>query len=149
MTTTANAAGQTQTTTLQLQPYVFFYGRCEEALEFYKKVFGGTYEAMRNSDSPYADQTAPDFKNKIMHASFTAPGVSFFASDGREAKTIDPDEGNISLALNAIDRAAGERTFNALAEGGKVGMPIEDAFWGGRFGMVQDRFGIEWMCTLP
>ena len=149
MTTTANAGGQTQTTTLLLQPYIFFYGRCEEALEFYKKIFGGTYEAMRNSDTPYGEQMPPDFKNKIMHASFTAPGVSFFASDGREAKSIDPDEGNVSLAINATDGAAGERMFNALAEGGKVTMPIENAFWGGRFGSVQDRFGIEWMCTLP
>jgi PhnB protein len=147
MTTTANTG--TQSTLLQLQPYVFFYGRCEEALEFYKKAFGGNYEAMRNSESPMADQVSPDFKNKIMHASFTAPGVSFFASDGREGKTVDPDEGNISLALNATDRAQGERVFNALAEGGKVTMALDDAFWGGRFGMVQDRFGIEWMFTMP
>jgi PhnB protein len=152
MTTTGNTTtGQTtsQTTKLQLAPYIFFYGRCEEALEFYKKALGGTYEAMRNTDSPMADQTPPDFKNKIMHASFTAPGVSFFASDGREAKTINPDEGNISIALNAIERADGERVFNALADGGKVTMPLDDAFWGGRFGMLVDKFGIEWMFTMP
>lgn len=147
MTTTANTG--TQPAVLQLQPYIFFYGRCEEALEFYKKALGGTYEAMKNAESPMADQVPPDFKNKIMHASFTAPGVSFFASDGREPKKIDPDEGNISLALNATDAAQGERVFNALAEGGTVSMPIADAFWGGRFGMLQDRFGIEWMFTLP
>jgi len=147
MTTTANTGAQSAV--LQLQPYIFFYGRCEEALEFYKKALGGTFELMRNADSPMADHASPDFKDKVMHASFTAPGVSFFASDGREAKKIDPDEGNISLALNATDAAQGERVFNALAEGGNVTMPIADAFWGGRFGSLQDRFGIEWMITLP
>jgi PhnB protein len=149
MTTTANTAGQTQSTALLLQPYIFFYGRCEEALEFYKNAFGGTYEAMRNSDSPMADQVGGEWKNKIMHASFTAPGVSFFASDGREAKPIDPEEGNISLALNATDASTGERIFKALGEGGKVSMPLDNAFWGGRFGQVVDRFGIEWMLTTP
>lgn len=134
---------------LQVEPYIFFYGRCEEALEFYKKAFGGTYEAMRNSDSPMADQTPDNWKNKIMHASFKGNGASFMCSDGREGKTIDPEAGNISLGLAATDAATGERVFNALAEGGKIVMPLDAAFWGGRFGMVQDKFGIEWMVTLP
>ena len=133
----------------QLQPYIFFYGRCEEALEFYKSVFGGTYEMMRVSDSPMADQMPPEAAKSVMHASFTADGVSFFASDGREVKTVDPDAGNISLALHYDDGAEGERIFSALAAGGKVTMPIEKAFWGGRFGMITDRFGSEWMMTLP
>lgn len=146
MTSTAHAAG---TNVLQLAPYIFFYGRCEEALEFYKNVLGGSYEAMRNSDTPMADQVPADWKNKIMHASFTAPGISFMASDGREAKPIDPDAGNIAVALTAPDRAQGERIFNALCEGGSVNMPLGDAFWGGKFGSVNDRFGIEWMVTSP
>lgn len=136
---------------MKLQPYVFFYGRCEEALDFYKAAFGGNYQAQRNSDAP-AEMTAQldeAFKNKIMHASFTAPGVAFYASDGREAKTIDPDEGNVSLCLDAADAAEGDRVAKALADGGKTVMPLEAAFWGGRFGMVQDRFGIEWMITAP
>jgi PhnB protein len=146
MTTTdtkANAA------VAQLAPYIFFYGRCEEALEFYKKVLGGSYELQRNSESPMADQVSADFRNKVMHASFNAPGISFMASDGREAKTIDPEAGNISLALSATDRAEGERIFKALSDGGNVKMPLEDAFWGGKFGMFDDRFGIEWMFTTP
>ena len=132
-----------------LVPYVFFYGRCAEALEFYKSVFGGDYEASRVADSPMADQMPPDARDGIMHASFTSNAVRFFASDGREVKTIDPEAGNISLALSAHDGAEGERIFNGLAQGGKVGMPIGDAFWGGRFGMLVDKFGIEWMMTLP
>lgn len=145
MTTT----GTDRAAALQLAPYIFFYGRCEEALEFYKSVFGGTYEFQRNGDSPMADQVADDFRNKIMHASFTAPGVSFMASDGREAKTIDPEEGNVSLTLTATDASEGKRVFDTLAAGGKVVMPLEDAFWGGKFGIINDRFGTQWMITTP
>lgn len=136
---------------MNMQPYVFFYGRCEEALEFYKKTFGGTYEASRNSDLPaeMASEVSEDSKNNIMHASFTSPGVSFLASDGRERKTVDPDAGNISLCLDAADAGEGDRVAKALAEGGKTVMPLGPAFWGGRFGVVNDRFGIEWMITAP
>ncbi len=134
---------------MELVPYVFFYGRCQEALDFYKSVFGGSYEAMRISDSPMKDQFPPEAANNIMHASFTAPNVKFFASDGREVKTVDPDAGNISLALNEVDGADAERIVNALADGGKLVMPLEPAFWGGRFAMVVDRFGNEWMITAP
>jgi PhnB protein len=147
MTTTMNASA----TSWQLQPYIFFYGRCEEALEFYKDAIGGTYELQRMDAAPpeMMGDVPADQRNKVMHASFTGAGLSFLASDGRETKTIDPEAGNISLALNAADRATGERIFNALSQGGKVSMPLDDAFWGGRFGDVVDRFGIEWMITTP
>ncbi|MBV8298591.1 MAG: VOC family protein [Candidatus Eremiobacteraeota bacterium] len=134
---------------MELVPYVFFYGRCQEALDFYKSVFGGSYQAMRVADSPMKDQSPPEAANNIMHASFTAPGVKFFASDGREVKTVDPDAGNISLALNEVDGADAERIVKALADGGKLVMPLEPAFWGGRFAMVVDRFGNEWLITAP
>ncbi len=133
---------------MQLQPYIFFYGRCEEALEFYKSAIGGDYELSRFEGSPMADEVSPNYRNKVMHATFNGPGLSFLAADGREGKTIDPDEGNISLCLATTDSAEGERVFNALAQGGTIGMPLGDAFWGGRFGMVTDRFGIEWMMTI-
>jgi PhnB protein len=133
----------------ELKPYLFIYGRCEEALEFYKRVFGGSYEAMRVGDSAVASQMPPGTEKNIMHASFTADGVAFFASDGQANKTVDPDAGNISLALSYDDAGRGEQTFNALGEGGKVTMPIDKAFWGGRFGIVVDKFGTEWMMTLP
>lgn len=134
---------------MQLAPYIFFYGRCAEALEFYKGVFGGTAEVMRVKDSPMAADMPGHAGDSVMHASFKAPGVEFFASDGREQKAVNPDEGNISLALDAASAEEGEKIFNALAEGGKVSMPIAEAFWGGRFGMIQDKFGLEWMMTLP
>jgi PhnB protein len=145
MTTTANAPAALA----HLQPYIFFYGRCEEALNFYKDVLGGTYEAMLIKDSPMAEQFPAGFRDKVMHASFTAPGIAFMASDGREAKAIDPDAGNISIALSLTDGPKGEQLFNALSAGGKVTMPLGAAFWGGRFASFVDRFGIEWLMTLP
>lgn len=134
-------------TQTKLEPYIFFYGRCEEALKFYKDIFGGTYEAQPISAGPMADHVAPDFKDKVMHATFTAPGFSFMASDGDKAKTIDPDEGNVSLCLESTETAQAERIFKELSAGGKVTMPFGDAFWGGKFGQLVDRFGIEWMIT--
>jgi PhnB protein len=136
-------------TGLQLQPYVFFYGRCEEALEFYKKVFGGTYELTRVKESPVASEMPAGSGDKVMHASFKAAAFSFLASDGRDTKAIDPDAGNVSLSLDATDAADGERIFKALSEGGEIKMPLDNAFWGGRFGMLVDRFGNEWFMTTP
>jgi PhnB protein len=132
----------------QLVPYIFFYGRCEEALEFYKGVFGGSYEMIRVKDTPMASEMGGS-GNRVMHASFTADGIVFQASDGRDDKTVNPDEGNVSLSLTLDDGARGEKIFNALAAGGNVGMPIDKAFWGGRFGMVTDKFGTEWMVSVP
>jgi PhnB protein len=144
MTTTANVAAVGA-----LQPYIFFYGRCAEALDFYKGLFGGSYEVMLIKDSPVAEQFPVDFRDKVMHASFTAPGIQFMASDGRETKGVDPDAGNISIALALTDAPKGESILAALADGGKVSMPLGPAFWGGRFASIVDRFGIEWLLTLP
>jgi PhnB protein len=145
MTTTAND----RAAALQLAPYIFFYGRCEEALEFYKQVFGGTYELSRQGDAPADYQGPAESRNKVMHATFTAPGISFLASDGRETKAVDPQEGNVSLCLTATDQAQGKRLFDALAAGGTVEEPFGDAFWGGKFGIVDDRFGTQWFITAP
>ncbi len=147
MSTTANQ--NTAAITTQLQPYIFFYGRAEEALAFYKSIFGGAYEIARNSDLGMSDHVSPDFKDKVGHATFKSPAISFMAADGREAKAIDPDAGNISLALSLTDRAEGGRIFDALAKGGNVMQPFGDASWGGQFGALTDRFGTEWLITAP
>lgn len=133
---------------MQLEPYIFYYGKCEEALEFYKRAIGGDFEVSRYENSPMAEQVPPDFRNKVMHGNFKGAGFSFMASDGRPGKTIDPDAGNISLSLATKDESEGRRVFDALAEGGTVDMPLSQAFWGGLFGMLTDRFGIEWMVTI-
>ena len=134
------SAGITETAKMQIVPYLYLYGRTEEALEFYKSVFGGSYELSRHENSP-----------KVMHASFTAPGVAFLCSDGRPGNEhdVDPDEGNVSLALSVTDKAEADRIFAALSQGGSVKMPLDDAFWGGRFGVIHDKFGTEWMVTAP
>jgi PhnB protein len=140
---------ETASATLELLPYIFFGGRCEEALNFYKAALGGTFEITRNSESHMAADIPAAWQNKIMHAKFSAHGLSFMASDGRDAKAIDPEEGNISLALRAGDRAAAERIFAALSEGGEVKMTLHQSPWGDHFGMFNDRFGNEWMVTSP
>lgn len=148
MNTTGTTTTGTTGTSLTLQPYIFFYGRCKEALDFYQDVFGGAYESMTVGDSPYKDGDMGN-NDRIMHASFTSPGVSFFCSDGRDDKTIDPEEGNVSLALSTNDKTVGERIVAKLSEGGTVKMPLSDAFWGGRFANIVDRFGNDWMITTP
>jgi PhnB protein len=132
---------------MQLEPYIFFYGRCEEALEFYKGAIGGTYELSRFEGSPMAEQMPADLRNKIMHASFKGDGFSFMASDGDPSKHLHPDEGNISLSLGISDASEAQRVFDALAQGGAVKAPLADAFWGGKFGILVDKFGTEWMIT--
>jgi PhnB protein len=132
---------------MQLEPYVFFYGRCEEALEFYKSALGGTYELNRFEGTPAAEHVPAEARNKIMHASFTGDGFAFMASDGDLSKSVDPEAGNISLSIASEDAAAAERAFMALAQGGTVKQPFAEAFWGGKFGVAVDRFGVEWMVT--
>jgi PhnB protein len=122
---------------LELEPFIFFYGRCAEALEFYKSALGGSYEvAQREGDA-------------VKYATFTAPGLSFKASDGMTRRPVDADEGNVSLALNAPDTTRASEIFDELSEGGKVLTPFGDAQWGGKFGALQDRFGTEWFVTAP
>lgn len=120
---------------LELAPFVFFNGRCAEALEFYKKALGGDYEiVMRDGD-------------RIQYAKFTAPGISLQAADGSATRPVDPNEGNVSLALNVPDAARAAEIFSALAEGGAVATPFDEASWGGKFGALHDRFGTEWFVT--
>jgi PhnB protein len=132
---------------MQLEPYIYFYGRCEEALEFYKNAIGGTYEANRFEGSPMAEQVPAEHRNKIMHATFKGDGFQFMASDGDLSKTLDAEAGNVSLSLAMNDDARAQQVFNALAQGGTVKMPYSDAFWGGKFGMLVDRFGTEWLIS--
>ncbi len=135
---------------MQLTPYIFFYGRCEEALEYYRVALGGTYELQRNDTGPLTQDVPADFKGKVMHAKFMVGGSTlFFASDGRNGRTIDPEEGNVSLMIEMSDNAEGDRVFKALSAGGNVMMPLEHEFWGGRLGVFHDRFGIEWMVASP
>ena len=132
----------------KLEPYLNFNdGQCEMALNFYKQAFGNaTLEIMRFSDAPMPYEEKD--KNLVMHAMFQSGDVIFLASDcmGEQPAQIG---NNISMTLNFTDETEQTRLFNALAEGGKITMPLDDAFWGARFGMVIDQFGIQWLFNLP
>lgn len=120
---------------MELVPFIYFYGRCEEALEFYKKALDGSYEIAMRGDAG------------VQYATFAASGISFKASDGMTRRAVDADEGNVSLALNVPDARRAQEVFDALAEGGKVVTAFADAQWGGKFGNAHDRFGTEWFVT--
>ncbi len=133
---------------MQLEPYLFFHGRCEEALNFYARCLGGEIVGLnRYAGSPMEADTDAGWRDKVMHASFVAGDVKFMASDGRPGSAPDGED-DVALSLATADAAEAERVFNALAEGGSVDMPFADAFWGGKFGALTDRFGVQWMVSV-
>jgi PhnB protein len=131
---------------MPVQPYLFFDGRCEEALDFYRQALGAEeLMVMRFKDAPDTAACPQDPANagKIMHASFRIGGSEVMASDGRcEGR---PKFEGFALSLTPSDETEAERLFHALAEGGQVQMPLAETFFSPRFGMVADRFGISWM----
>jgi PhnB protein len=135
---------------MQVQPYLFFDGRCEEAVEFYKRALGAEVTMlMRFKDSPEPPDPGmvpPGSGDKIMHTSFRIGDTTVMASDGRCQG--QPSFAGFSLSLTAPDDAEAERLFAALAEGGQVQMPLAKTFFSSRFGMVADRFGVPWMIVV-
>ena len=134
-----------------VQSYLFFSkGNCEEAVEFYRKVLGAEVEMMmRFKDSPEPHppgMLAPGWENKVMHSSFRIGQTTIMASDG--CGTEKTDFNGFSLSLAVTTEADADRYFNALADGGKVNMPLCKTFWSPRFGMLEDRFGIGWMINV-
>ena len=137
---------------MPVTPYLFFDGRCEEALDFYKKALGAEVQmVMRFKESPEPPppgMIAPGSDDKIMHASFQVGGTAVMASDGCDNKGSPRFEG-FSLSVEAHDEADAERKFSALADGGKVNMPLGKTFFAKIFGVVVDRFGVGWMVVVP
>lgn len=140
----------TSTTGTLVQPYLFFNGRTEEAIEFYKKTLGAEVEMMmRFSDSPEPmpeGKLPPGFENKIMHASFKLGAHSIMCSDGCGEDT--PFNGfALSYAVKTAEEA--ERIFNALSSNaGQITMPLQQTFWTPAFGMLIDKFGLHWMISV-
>jgi PhnB protein len=132
---------------MQVQSYLFFDGRCEEALNFYRKALGAEVTMlMRNKESPEPHPPGmlpPGSEEKIMHASFRIGDSTVMASDGHNGG--QPQFKGFSLSLDAKDDAHAKTLFAALAEGGEVQMPITKTFFASSFGMVADRFGVSWM----
>ena len=135
---------------MQVQPYLFFDGRCDEALELYRRALGAEVTMlMRFKDSPEPHQPGmipPGSENKVMHTCLRIGDTSVMASDGRCSG--QPSFQGFSLSLTVPNDAEAERLFAKLADGGQVQMPLAKTFFSSRFGMVADRFGVSWMIIV-
>jgi len=132
-----------------LQPYLFYGGRCEEAIAFYRQTLGAQVEMlMRHSESPDPHppgMLAPGFEQKVMHATIRIGGAVLMLSDGCD----DQSRFNgFRLSLALPTEAEAQRAFAGLAAGGQVQLPLGKTFWSPCFGMVTDRFGVGWMVTV-
>ena len=125
----------------ELVPYLMFNGRCREAVEFYTEVLAGKLYMTTFGESGQGD---PADAERIMHAKVAAKGATLMASD-MPAKTAGPAGSSITLSVDCESAEEQDRLFAALSEGGTVEMPLQDTFWGARFGMLKDRFGMDWM----
>ena len=135
---------------MQVEPYLFFNGRTEEAIEYYRRALGAEVTMlMRFRDSPEPPQAGmvpPGAEDKVMHSSFSVGDTTIMASDGNCQG--QPSFQGFSLSITAANEAEAERKFAALAEGGTVQQPLIETFFSPRFGMVADRFGVSWMITV-
>jgi PhnB protein len=136
---------------MQIEPYLFFDGRCEEAVEFYQKALGAELAfLMRFKESPEPPtpgMVPPGSENKVMHASLRIGDATVMMSDGHSQGT--PRFEGFSLSITVPDEARADKVFAALADGGQVQMPLGKTFWSPRFGMLTDRFGVGWMINVP
>ena len=133
---------------MNVQSYITFGGRCEEALEFYKKSVGAEVTSlMRWKESPDADMKGPPgWEDKVMNAMFRIGDTDLMADDGMgESKA---EFKGMTLSIEVADDAEAEHVFTALGEGGKVTMPLTKTFWSSSFGMLTDKFGVPWMVNV-
>ena len=148
-TSTRRKTNKTPMSTSFIQPYLFFGGRCEEALALYKEALGAQVDfLMRYNESP---ESAPPgklpagFENKVLHVTFRIGATTLMASDGCEPmQRFD----GFSLSISVPTAAEADRAFAALSKGGQVTMPLAKTFWSPRFGMLTDRFGLGWMVSV-
>ena len=129
---------------MQVQTYLFFDGRCEEALDFYKKTLGATVEMlMRFKEAPDQSTVKPESREKVMHCAFRIGDTQVLASDGHCMGK--PSFQGFALTITANDEGEAESLFGALSDGGQVQMPMTETFFASRFGMAADKFGTSWM----
>ena len=135
---------------MNVEPYLFFEGRCEEAIEFYRRALGAEVTALKrfkdSPEPPPPGMVPPGAENKVMHANFRIGDTTVMASDGR--CTGKPSFEGFSLSIDAASDAEADRLFAALGDGGQVQMPMSKTFFSSRFGMVADRFGVSWMVIV-
>jgi PhnB protein len=133
---------------MNVRAYLFFEGRCHEAVEFYRKALGADVLAlMRYKESPDPTMCSPGTAENVMHARLRIGDTELFASDGRCSG--QPSFAGFALSLEVSDEADAEGKFKALADGEQVQMPLGTTFFARKFGMVADRFGVPWMIYLP
>jgi PhnB protein len=133
---------------MQVQSYLMFNGRCEEALEFYKKALGAKVEMLlRFKDAPEG-QCTPGTEDKVMHSALKIGDTVIMATDGMMKDQGKLEFKGISLTLNPTTEAECERLFNALADGGQVFQPLIKTFFSPKFGVVADKFGVNWMVLV-
>ena len=135
---------------VQMNPYLSFKGDCEAAFTFYERCLGGQLGTLfRYGGTPLADQVPPDWSDKIMHGSLTVGDQAIMGGDVAPDNYEQPRGFSMSLHIKSATDA--ERIFHELAAGGRVVMPLEKTFWSARFGMLVDRFGIQWLinCDAP
>ena len=129
---------------MQLNPYLFFNGQCEEAFKFYAQCLGGKIKAtFPYEGTPMADHVPATWRNKVMHTTLVVGDQELMGSDPPPDSYRKPQ--SFSVTLNFKDPKEGERIFHALSENGTVMMPFASTFWSAGFGMLIDRFGIPWM----
>lgn len=128
---------------MKLNPYIHFAGNAEEALKFYAEVLGGeVLDVQRYGDAPVPSDE--DYKQKIMHARLSFDGNLIMISDVFKGQPVST-EGNVHLSIEVDEEGRIDEVFNKMAEGGSVMMALENTFWGARFGMLKDKFGVHWM----
>ena len=131
---------------MKLNPYLAFNGNCEEAMRFYEDVLGGEIKRMMRFGEAPPDEfpVTEAMKNQIMHCTLEFDGCTIFASDNMQSNAGN----NFSLSINSDDEEQAVKIFESLLlKGGKVIMPFNEVFWGGKFGMLEDQFGIQWMMS--
>jgi PhnB protein len=135
---------------ITMNPYLNFMGNTEEAFNFYKSVFGGEFAAvMRFKDTPEKDRVPEHEQNMLMHIALPIGNNLLMGTDALESMghAVSPGT-NMSISIDAKSEGEAKNVFDALSEGAKVSVPLEKMFWGAWFGMLTDKFGIQWMVNF-
>lgn len=131
----------------QITPYLTFNGNCREAMEFYKNVFGSEslhIMTFRDAEYNFGEKFEPEMQNLVLHSRVQAGEMILYASDcPPNLKANSGDNVTLNVPTDSLEEQ--KVLFDKLAEGGTITMPLADSFWGSRFGLLTDKFGISWM----
>jgi PhnB protein len=129
---------------MTINTYLAFSGNCKDAFQFYEGTLGGKILfMMTHAESPMADKTAPEWKDKIMHAELETPGGLLLGADHPQGRAVKP--AGFCVSVTVKDAAEAERIFKELSDGGQVQAAFQKTFWSPGFGMCVDKFDVPWM----